>query len=125
MKKGILLITLLITGLTCLSGQLLSPPDSLQMQGRAQKDELKIQLEELDLRLFPNPVKSGYFSIRSSVPFSEVKVSNIIGQSFYQRKFADQKKEVRIEIPKADQGLYLVTLTYGPMHKVVRRILVE
>lgn len=83
--------------------------------------------EEQDpkIRIFPVPVLNNRFTITSDIPFTLVRMTNIIGQEITREKHNYPIKRDVIEFSNAERGIYLVTIVLEDNRKIVRKILVD
>lgn len=83
--------------------------------------------EEQDpkIRIFPVPVLNNRFTITSDIPFTLVRMTNIIGQEITREKHNYPIKRDVIEFSNAERGIYLVTIVLEDNRKIVRKILVN
>jgi hypothetical protein len=77
------------------------------------------------LSIYPNPVNTERFTIKSRVPVKTVEIFNVIGQPVYMEQFTSPRKETKISTGLLDKGLYIVKVIYSNNGSAVQRILVK
>jgi hypothetical protein len=77
------------------------------------------------LKIYPNPVNSGRFTVNSLMLIKEIKLFNIIGQTVYNKSFSTARKEVEVYTDQLNKGVYIVKVLYSNNHSAIQRILVK
>jgi hypothetical protein len=120
MKKSLPLIFLLIFTLS-LHGQ----KDSVII-GRvfAQKSYTN-ETNNLNISIYPVPVRDNSFTIKTEKDISFVKITNIIGQDIFRFQYSDPQQLIKIFLNNPKRGMYLVTIIFSDGIRVVKKIMVE
>jgi hypothetical protein len=79
----------------------------------------------INLSIYPVPVKDNSFTIKTDKDISIVKVTNIIGQDIFRIKYNTPQQLIRIPLDNPKRGMYLVTIIFSDGLRVVKKILVE
>jgi hypothetical protein len=80
---------------------------------------------EVNLSIYPVPVKDNSFTVTSDREISSIKITNIIGQDIFMEKYNTPILTIKIVLENAKRGMYLVVINFTDNTRVVRRILVE
>ena len=78
----------------------------------------------VNVTIFPVPVKNSAFTINSDKEITHIKITNIIGQDIFTNRFSEQKT-IKITLNNAKRGMYIITISFLDNTRVVRRIMVE
>jgi len=120
MKKSLLLIFLLVFSLS-LSGQ----KDSVNMSGVLAQKNFTTETNNLNISIYPVPVRDNSFTIKTEKDISFVKITNIIGQDIFRFRYSDPQQLVKIFMNNPKRGMYLVTIIFSDGIRVVKKIMVE
>jgi calcineurin-like phosphoesterase len=80
---------------------------------------------EVNVSIYPVPVRDNSFTITSDKEISAIKITNIIGQDIFMEKYNSPILTMKIVLENAKRGMYLVVITFSDNTRIVRRILVE
>ena len=118
----IFFLTVLIVALplNILSGQKVDKNNASGVNPITLTDEM----QDPRIKIFPVPVLNNRFTITSDIPFTFVRMTNIIGQEITREKHNYPIKRDVIEFSNAEKGIYLVTIELEDNRKIVRKILV-
>lgn len=104
----------------------MSQATSVTKTGITTKSETVITMaERADIKIFPVPVRQNNFTVSASGDFSQVKITNIIGQEILRNKYPTPVPEAEILLENPRRGLYLVTVVFPDNSRVVRKIMIE
>ena len=78
----------------------------------------------INVTIFPVPVRDNNFNINSDKEIIHVKITNIIGQDIFTSRFSEQKS-IRVSLNNAKRGIYIITISFSDNTKIVRKIMVE
>lgn len=120
MKKSLLLIFLIIFSLS-LHGQ----NDSTNINRAFAQKEYSRESANINITIYPVPVRDNSFTIKSDKPVSFVKVTNIIGQDVYRFQYNDPQDLIKVFLENPKRGMYLVTIIFNDGLRVVKKIMVE
>ncbi len=80
---------------------------------------------EVNVSIYPVPVRDNSFTITSDKEISSIKITNIIGQDIFMEKYNSPILTIKIILENAKRGMYLVVITFSDNTRIVRRILIE
>jgi hypothetical protein len=80
---------------------------------------------EVNVSIFPVPVRDNSFTIKSDKEISSIKITNIIGQDIFLEKYNSPILTIKIVLENAKRGMYLVVINFSDNTRIVRRILIE
>jgi hypothetical protein len=121
MKKALPLIYFLLILSLNLHGQ----KDTIKMASTLAKKEVTRETININVTIFPVPVKDNSFTIKTEKGISFVKVTNIIGQDILRSQYTDPQQQVKISLDSPKRGMYLVTIVFTDGIRVVKKIMVE
>ena len=100
MKKSLPIIFLLIFTLT-LHGQ----KDTINVNGiLPQKNIFKRNCNNINISIYPVPVRENSFTIKSEKDISFVKITNIIGQDIFRFQYNDPQQLIKISLENPKRG---------------------
>ena len=117
--------TLLIFLVLSFSLNLFSQRDSvnysiLSSRKASIKDELNVNVS-----LYPVPVRENNFTIKSDKEISSIKITNIIGQDIFSVKYNIPQLISKIVLENPRRGMYLVVILFSDDTRVVKKVMVE
>jgi hypothetical protein len=121
MKKGLPLIYFLLILTLNLYGQ----KDTIKIASSLAKKEVARETININVTIYPVPVKDNSFTIKTEKGISFVKVTNIIGQDILRSQYTDPQQQVKISLDNPKRGMYLVTIVFTDGIRVVKKIMVE
>jgi hypothetical protein len=77
------------------------------------------------ITIYPVPVREGLFTIKSEKEISEIKITNIIGQSIFNERYDSPMNIVKITLEKPGRGIYLCAILFSDGTRSVKKIIVE
>jgi hypothetical protein len=120
MKKSLPFIFLLIFTLT-LHGQ----KDTIKVIGAFAQRDFSREANNVNVNIYPVPVRDNSFTIRTDKDISFVKITNIIGQDVFRLQYNDPQQLIKIYLESPKRGMYLVTIIFSDGIRVVKKIMVE
>jgi hypothetical protein len=120
MRKSLPLIFLLVFTLS-LHGQ----KDSVNIAGVLAQKNFTTETNNLNISIYPVPVRDNSFTIKTEKDISFVKITNIIGQDIFRFKYSDPQQVVKIFLNNPKRGMYLVTIIFSDGIRVVKKIMIE
>jgi Secretion system C-terminal sorting domain len=120
MKKSLPFIFLLIFTLT-LHGQ----KDTIKVIGALAQRDFSREANNVNVSIYPVPVRDNSFTIRTDKDISFVKITNIIGQDVFRLQYNDPQQLIKIYLESPKRGMYLVTIIFSDGIRVVKKIMVE
>lgn len=120
MKRGLLLNFLLIFTLT-----LQAQKDTASIIGTLPQKDFYTNVVNINVSIYPVPVRENNFTIKTDRDVSFVKITNIIGQDIFRVKYNIPQQLTRIFLDNPKRGMYLVTILFSDGSRVVKKIMVE
>ena len=120
MKKGLLFLLILFSGLTLLAQKgneeaLASPP----------ANDVTRTATHVNVTIYPVPVRENTFTIKTDRDISYIKVTNIIGQDILRVKYNNPQQLIKVFLDNQKRGMYLVTILFSDGTRIVKKIMVE
>lgn len=120
MKKSLLFIFLLIFTLT-----IHAQKDTTNVVGTLPQKNNSSESGNINISIFPVPVRDNTFTIKTDRDINLVRVTNIIGQDIYRIQFNSSQQVVRVPLDNPRRGMYLVTIIFSDGIRVVKKIMIE
>lgn len=120
MKKSLLFIFLLIFTLT-----IHAQKDTTNVVGTLPQKNNSRESTNINISIFPVPVRDNSFTIKTDRDIDLVRVTNIIGQDIYRIQFNSSQQVVRVPLDNPRRGMYLVTIIFSDGLRVVKKIMIE
>ncbi len=120
MKKGLLFAFMLIYTLT-----LQAQKDTLFYSPSELRRQALSEASNVNINIYPVPVREKHFTIKSDKEISFVKITNIIGQDIYKAKYSNPLTIIKIALDNPQRGMYLVTMIFKDNSRVVKKIMIE
>ncbi len=120
MRKGLLLV-LLIFLTTILHAQ----KDTVTVLNNSSEKRYIREVTNINISIYPVPVREKNFTIRCDRNISSVKVTNMIGQDIYRIQYNNPLPLTKIWLDNPKRGMYLVTIIFDDGARVVKKIMVE
>jgi hypothetical protein len=99
--------------------------DTVNISVRPVQTGYSVDAANINISIFPVPVRENYFNIRSEKEFASVKITNIIGQDIYREKYNDPQTMAKIILDNPKRGMYLVTVVFSDGLRIVKKIMIE
>ena len=119
MKKGILLMLLLIFSIT-----LQAQKDTTNIASTLQKG-ISADAAAINVSIYPVPVTENHFTIKTNRDVSFIRITNIIGQDIFRNKYNNPLQLIRISLDNPKRGIYLVSIIFSDGTRVVKKIMIE
>ena len=120
MKKSLLFILLLIFTIT-----LQAQKDTINVIGILPQKDISKDAANINVTIYPVPVRENSFTIKTDRDVSFVKITNIIGQDIFRVKYKNPLQLTRILLDNQKRGMYLVTIIFSDGTRVVKKIMIE
>jgi hypothetical protein len=120
MRRSLPFIFLFVFTLN-LSGQ----KDSLNITGAIAQRESARDASNVNVSIYPVPVRDKSFTIKTDKDISFVKITNIIGQDIFRFQYNDPQQLIKIFLENPKRGMYLVTIIFSDGLRVIKKIMVE
>jgi hypothetical protein len=119
MKKSLLTILLLIFTLS-----LQAQKDTTAI-GSAEQKDMSRYVANVNVTIYPVPVRENRFTIKTDRDVSFIKITNIIGQDIFRSQYNNPQQLNKISLDNPKRGMYLVTIIFSDGTRVVKKIMVE
>jgi hypothetical protein len=120
MKKSLLFICILFLTLN-----LYSQKDTVNIAGTFTQNETSRDRVNINVSIYPVPVKENNFTVKTDRDVSFIKITNIIGQDIFRAQYNNPGQLNRIFLNNPKRGMYLVTIIFSDGARVVKKIMVE
>jgi hypothetical protein len=121
MKKGLPLIYFLLIFTLTLQAQ----KDTLKVGSVFAQKSYTRETVNINVSIYPVPVKDNSFTIKSEKDISFIKVTNIIGQDVLRSQYNDPQQLIKVSLENPKRGMYLVTIIFTDGIRIVKKIMVE
>lgn len=120
MKKGLLFILL-----CAFSISLQAQRDTVSIANDRIPKGSTALTPDINISIYPVPVRENYFTIKCDKEVSFVKITNIIGQDIFRAQYSDPQTITKIVLDNPRRGMYLVTVIFSDGIRVVKKIMIE
>ncbi len=120
MKKSLLFIFLLICTIS-----LQAQEDTVNYSTSELRRHALAEASNVNINIYPVPVRENRFTIKSDKEISAVKITNIIGQDIFRAKYSNPLTLINIVLDNPQRGMYLVTVIFSDNSRVVKKIMIE
>jgi len=120
MKKSLLLILIIILTLNIHAQKY-----AIGVIGTLPQKDISKDVSNINVSIYPVPVRENSFTIKTDRDVSFVKITNIIGQDVFRAKYSNPQQLIRILLENTKRGMYLVTIIFSDGTRVVKKIMVE
>ncbi len=121
MKISLPIVLFLLIFTLSLQGQ----KDSINIKKYAGQKESSKETNNINVRIYPVPVRYNSFTIKTEKYMSYIKITNIIGQDVFRIQYNEPQQLIKISLDNPKRGMYLVTIIFSDGVKVVKKIMVE
>ena len=120
MKKSLLLVFLVIYTIS-----LQAQKDTLNVTSFAIQKNVFAEASNVNINIYPVPVRENRFTIKSDKEISFVKITNIIGQDIFRAQYSNHQTIIKIVLDNPQRGMYLVTIIFSDNARIVKKIMIE
>jgi hypothetical protein len=99
--------------------------DTANVSFNSSQRELIRDVTNVNISIYPVPVRENIFTIKSDKEISAIKITNIIGQDIFRVKYTSPQFISRILLDNPKRGMYLVAIVFSDNTRVVKKIMVE
>jgi hypothetical protein len=117
MKQVLLLFIILFIALSANSQ---TDTTNIKLAGKTVADYAAVKIT-----IYPVPVRDGLFTIKSDNDISEIKITNIIGQSIFTQHYDSPMNLIKVSLEKPGRGIYLCAILFSDGTRAVKKIMVE
>lgn len=121
MKISLPIVLFLFIFTLSLQGQ----KDSINIKKYVTQNESSKETNNINVRIYPVPVRYNSFTIKTEKYMSYIKITNIIGQDVFRIQYNEPQQLIKISLDNPKRGMYLVTIIFSDGVKVVKKIMVE
>ncbi len=116
---------LLILFVLLFSPDLFSQRDTVNFSLSSPRKELIRDAYNVNVSIYPVPVRENNFTIRSDKEMSSIKIINIIGQDIFRVKYNTPQLLSKIVLDNPRRGMYLVVILFSDDTRVVKKVMIE
>ena len=120
MKHYLLILLVLLFSLN-----LFSQSDTVNLPVPSAQKELIRDASNVNVSIFPVPVRDNNFTIKSDKEISAIKITNIIGQDIFRIKYNTPQLFSKIVLDNPRRGIYLVVILFSDDTRVVKKVMIE
>jgi hypothetical protein len=120
MKKSLLIILICFVSLTTHAQK-----DTVNVIGTHSKNDISRDVSNINVTIYPVPVRENSFTIKTDGDISFVKITNIIGQDIFRIQYNTTQQLPKIFLDNPKRGMYLVTIIFRDGTRVVKKIMIE
>ena len=121
MKKSLPIIFFLLISSFILHGQ----KDTANVTALLNQKDYSKETPNINVSIYPVPVRYNSFTIKSEKYISYVKITNIIGQDIFRFQYNEPTQLIKISLENPKRGMYLVTIIFSDGFRIVKKIMVE
>lgn len=121
MKISLPIVLFLLIFTLSIQGQ----KDSINIKRYVGQKESSKETNNINVRIYPVPVRYNSFTIKTEKYMSYIKITNIIGQDVFRIQYNEPQQLIKISLDNPKRGMYLVTIIFSDGVKVVKKIMVE
>ncbi len=119
--KRILLLIVFVFSIITLHAQ----KDSTAINSSTLQKKLSAEPSDLNISIYPVPVRNNLLNIKCDKPISFVKITNIIGQDIFRTQYNNPQTIIKIPLDNPKRGMYLVTIIFSDGVRIVKKIMIE
>lgn len=82
-------------------------------------------VNQVDFKLYPNPVTNGHVMVEADAPIKAVTVANIVGQVVLTMTYDRNNTREEVNLPNFDTGLYLMTIQFSDNSTTTRKLMIH
>jgi hypothetical protein len=120
MKQTLLILFVLFLPL-CLEAQ----SDTANLSLSSKQKSVSRDVSNVNISIYPVPVRDNNFTIKSDKEISSVKITNIIGQNIFRIKYSTPQLLSKITLDNPERGMYLVVIVFSDDTRIVKKVMVE
>jgi hypothetical protein len=116
---------LLILFVLSFSLKLFSQSDTVNLSVSAKQKDLLRDVSNVNVSIYPVPVRDNNFTIKSDKEISAIKITNIIGQDIFRIKYNTPQLFSKIVLDNPRRGMYLVVILFSDDTRVIKKVMIE
>jgi len=78
-----------------------------------------------NLKIYPNPIVSDYFTFESNAPVKSIRVYDILGNEIVNDVYSSPVKETKVKIGTKSAGVYMVKATYSDNSTRTQKMMIK
>lgn len=104
---------------------LIAQKDSIAVNSYAMQRNQQTGIQDINLSIYPVPVRNDILNIKCDEPISFIKITNIIGQDIFRTQYNNPQTIIKIPLDNPRRGMYLVTIIFSNGGRIVKKIMIE
>jgi hypothetical protein len=116
---------LLIFFILILPISLFSQRDTVSFPLLTDQKELLRDAIDINVSIYPVPVRENTFTIKSDKEISSIKITNIIGQDIFRIKYSVPQFLSKIILENPRRGMYMVVIFFNDNTRIVKKVMIE
>ena len=120
MKHNLLFLIVLSFSLN-----IFSQSDTVNLASSSAQKESQKDAFNVNVSIYPVPVRDNVFTIKSDKEISSIKITNIIGQDIYRVKYSTPQLQSKIVLENPRRGMYLVVIFFIDETRIVKKVMIE
>ena len=80
---------------------------------------------DINVSIYPVPVRDNTFTVRSDKEISSIKITNIIGQDIFRIRYSTPQYLSRIILENPRRGMYMVVILFSDNTRIVKKVMIE
>lgn len=104
---------------------LFSQRDSVNIASSSASKEYFKEVSDVNISIYPVPVRDNTFNIRSDKEISSIKITNIIGQDIFRIKYSTPQFLSKVILDNPRRGMYMVVILFSDNTRIVRKVMIE
>lgn len=120
MKHFLLILLISIFPVT-----LFSQRDSVNISSLSASKTYFKEVSDVNISIYPVPVRDNTFNIRSDKEISSIKITNIIGQDIFRIKYNTPQFLSKVILDNPRRGMYMVVILFSDNTRIVRKVMIE
>jgi hypothetical protein len=118
MKHFLLILIISISPAT-----LFSQRDSVNVASSSK--ELFKEVSDINISIYPVPVRDNTFNIRSEKEISSIRITNIIGQDIFRVRYNTPQFLSKVILDNPRRGMYMVVILFSDNTRIVKKVMIE
>jgi hypothetical protein len=116
---------LLILFISAIPINLFSQRDTVKFTVSSAQKELLRTISDINVSIYPVPVRENSFTIKSDKEISSIKITNVIGQDIFRIKYGTPQFLSKIILENPRRGMYMVVILFSDNTRIVKKVMIE
>ncbi len=96
----------------------------LQAQSTSLDFSMQLHNNNHEVLIYPNPITDLHFKVKSSSVITGISVVDMVGKELVAQPVnTPANKEIRIDLPSCNKGIYMVKITFADGENVIKKVL--